>query len=169
MEKINYYNEISQGYEELHREEQLEKIEIIKKFLKPVKTDKLLDVGCGTGISTTSWNCEIYGLDSSIKLLDMAKEKNHPNAKWILASSQKIPFRDNFFDYVISVTALGNFEDIDKGLSEIKRVGKNNFILTFLKHSPKKEKIIKLIRSKFKVLKEYEQKNDLIFICRKNI
>ncbi len=167
MEKIDYYNEISQGYEELHKEEQLEKIEIIKKFLKPSKTDKLLDVGCGTGISTTPWDCEVYGLDSSIKLLNEAKKKKHPNAKWILADAQKIPFKSNFFDYVISVTALGNFEDIDKELFEIERVGKNDFILTFLKHSPKKEKITKLIRSKFKVLKEYEQKNDLIFICRK--
>ena len=97
MEEINYYNEISQGYEELHKEEQLEKIEIIKKFLKPTKTDKLLDVGCGSGISTTPWNCRVYGLDSSAKLLNEAKKKNHPNAKWIHAEAQKIPFRDNFF------------------------------------------------------------------------
>ena len=32
---MTYYNEISEGYEELHKEEQLKKIELIKKFLKP--------------------------------------------------------------------------------------------------------------------------------------
>jgi cyclopropane fatty-acyl-phospholipid synthase-like methyltransferase len=65
----NYYDEIAQGYEELHREEQLKKIEIIKKILKLKKTDKLLDVGCGTGLTTEPWDCKRYGIDPSKQLL----------------------------------------------------------------------------------------------------
>jgi len=34
MNKMTYYDEISEGYEELHKEEQLKKISLIKKHLK---------------------------------------------------------------------------------------------------------------------------------------
>ncbi len=53
----HYYDEISASYEELHKEEQLKKIEIIKLSINPKKENKLLDVGCGTGLATIPWNC----------------------------------------------------------------------------------------------------------------
>ena len=48
---MNYYDEISEGYEELHKEEQEKKIELIKQHLKVNPEEKLLDVGCGTGLT----------------------------------------------------------------------------------------------------------------------
>ena len=48
---MNYYDEISEGYEELHKEEQETKIKIIKDWLAPGFNQKLLDVGCGTGLA----------------------------------------------------------------------------------------------------------------------
>ena len=50
--KMTYYDDISSGYEELHKEEQLKKVSSIKKHLKVNSSDKLLDVGCGTGLMT---------------------------------------------------------------------------------------------------------------------
>ena len=50
---MNYYDKIAKGYEELHKEEQLKKIKLIKTILKVNPTDKLLDVGCGTGLTPT--------------------------------------------------------------------------------------------------------------------
>jgi demethylmenaquinone methyltransferase/2-methoxy-6-polyprenyl-1,4-benzoquinol methylase len=159
----NYYDEIAQGYEELHREEQLKKIEIIKKILKLKKTDKLLDVGCGTGLTTEPWNCSRYGIDPSKKLLERARQKNKIEYKQ--AQAEDIPYPDRFFDIVISITAIQNFQDIEKGLKEIKRVGKDGFVLSFLKRSPKKEFIEKKIKELFFVKNVVEEEKDIIFFC----
>src|SRR3989344_7321908 len=150
MEKnIDYYGQIAQGYNELHREEQEKKLAIIKEFIKPKKSDKLLDVGCGSGISS-QWNCTITGIDPSNKLIDIAK-KNYPKQTFLVGSAEKLPFEDKSFDIVISLTAIQNFDDIQKGLSEIKRVGKRTFALTFLKKSDKSKTILRLIEGIFDV------------------
>ncbi len=159
---MNYYDEIAKGYEELHKEEQLKKIKLIKKILKIKPTDKLLDVGCGTGLTTIPWNCKRYGIDPSKKLLERAKQKN--KVIYRLSSAENIPFKNNSFNIVISITAIQNFTNIEKGLKEIKRVGKDRFILTFLKKSSKRNKIIKLIEKHFKIREVIEEKKDLIYI-----
>jgi ubiquinone/menaquinone biosynthesis C-methylase UbiE len=159
----NYYDQISEGYEELHKEEQLKKIELIKKHLNLNPEDKLLDVGCGTGLTTEPWQCKRYGVDPAKKLLVRAKKQDEIEYK--LAPAENIPYKDNFFDIVISITAIQNFQDIEKGLKEIKRVGKDKFILTFLKKSSKAEMIKKLINKLFKVKEVIEQEKDLIFFC----
>lgn len=161
---MNYYDKIAEGYEELHEEEQLEKIEIIKQKLNINPTDKLLDVGCGSGITTRPWGCVRYGIDTSKKLLEKAI-KNDKKGKYMPAHAEKIPFPDNSFDIVISITAIQNFEDIEKGLKEIKRVGKKRFVLSFLKKSLKREKIEKLINILFSVKEKIEEDKDIIFFA----
>lgn len=163
MIKEDYYDAISEGYEELHLEEQLKKIELIKKFFSPKKSDKLLDVGCGTGITTEPWPCKRYGLDPAKKLVERAREKE--NITYIISVAEDIPYPNKFFDHVISITAIQNFYDISKGLDEIKRVGKKSFILTFLKRSSKKILIDKLIREKFHVIKIIEEDKDIIYFA----
>jgi len=160
---MSYYDEISEGYEELHREEQLKKVSLIKKHLKLDVNDKLLDVGCGMGLTTEPWDCKRYGVDPSAKLLAKARSKDEIEYK--LAPAEKIPYPDDFFDIVISITAIQNFEDISKGLSEIKRVGKDRCVLSFLKKSSKKNSIIKLIEKYFKVEKIIEEEKDMIYFC----
>lgn len=158
---MGYYDEISEGYEELHKDEQLEKIRPIKKYLKVRPDDKLLDVGCGTGVTTEPWGCKRYGIDPAPKLLARARQKD--NIEYKEAPAEKIPYDDNFFDIVISITAIQNFKDIDKGLKEIKRVGKDKFVLSFLKRSAKKEIIEKLIRKYFDVKDVLEEEKDIVF------
>jgi ubiquinone/menaquinone biosynthesis C-methylase UbiE len=161
MDIMNYYDEIAKGYEELHGEEQEKKIAIIKQKLTISPEDKLLDVGCGTGLTTRPWQCKRFGIDPSKKLLEKAKQKDTEGI-YKLAPAEKIPFEDNFFDIVISITAIQNFEDIEKGLKEIKRVGKNRFVLTFLKKSQKRDVIEKMINALFGVKEKIEEEKDII-------
>jgi ubiquinone/menaquinone biosynthesis C-methylase UbiE len=160
---MNYYNSISKGYEELHKAEQLKKLKLIKKYLKVSLKDKLLDVGCGTGLTTSPWKCKRYGIDPAENMLEKA-QKNYPKIIFKKAPAEKIPFKSSFFDIVISITALQNFDNIEKSLKEIKRVGKDKFILTFLKKSSKKSKIDKLIKKHFKITQLIEEEKDLIYL-----
>ncbi|MFC1728053.1 class I SAM-dependent methyltransferase [Nanoarchaeota archaeon] len=156
------YNEIAGGYDELHKEEQLKKLAIVKDNLKIKKTDKLLDVGCGTGISA-DFECDVTGIDPSEKLIKYA-ERKFPHGQFMLADAEEMPFEDNEFDVVVSLTAIHNFDDIEKGLSEIKRVGKKKFALTILKKSEKFNEIKNKIKESFDVKKEVDEEKDVIFI-----
>jgi demethylmenaquinone methyltransferase/2-methoxy-6-polyprenyl-1,4-benzoquinol methylase len=160
-----YYDDIASGYNELHKEEQLKKLKLIEANIAIKKSDCLLDVGCGTGISTTYWGCNAVGIDPSEGLLRQAKPAK--NARFIKASSESIPFKDNEFDWVTAITSIHNFENIEKGLQEIKRVGKKQFVLTVLKKSPKRRHIIDSIKRLFTVKKELEEEKDVILICEK--
>jgi ubiquinone/menaquinone biosynthesis C-methylase UbiE len=159
---MTYYDDIAEGYEELHREEQQKKIEVIKQYLRPLRTEKLLDVGCGTGLTTEPWKCRRYGIDPARRLIARARQPDRIEYK--VAPAEHIPYPDLFFDYVISITALQNFEAIEKGLREIRRVGKDKFVLTALKKSPKIKKITGLIEQYFNVDKIIEEEKDIIFL-----
>ena len=158
-----YYDSIAEGYDELHEEEQLKKCRIIAKHFKP-ENKKILDAGCGTGIASNFFKCKI-GIDPSEKLLAIARKK-FPEIKFIKARAENIPFGDNEFDAVISLTAIQNFDNIENGLKEIKRVGKE-FVLTFLKRSEKREVIESLIKKLFKIKKTIEEEKDIIYFCGK--
>ncbi|PLW79881.1 hypothetical protein C0585_05495 [Candidatus Woesearchaeota archaeon] len=165
----NYYDEISEGYEELHREEQEKKIAFIKvrlnEYFNIEKSHSLLDVGCGTGITTIPWNCKRTGLDPAIKLLEKGNKKDEID--YVLGAAEDIPFKDNSFDIITSITAIQNFEDLEKGLSEIRRVGKDFFILSYLKASQKGKIIEEIINRLFDVKLRFEEDKDIIFFCSK--
>ena len=123
---MNFYNLIAPGYDELYGTEQRIKVDIIKENLNIKTNDLLLDVGCGTGIS--DFNCKVLGIDPSVELL-----KQNLGNQTILAKAENIPFKDNAFDKVISVTSMHNFDDIGNSIKEIKRVGKKDFAFSILK------------------------------------
>lgn len=157
---MNYYNETAEGYNELHGEEQLKKLRIIADEIKVNPETKLLDVGCGTGLSAKVFDCNITGIDPAEKLLEQAPFKT------INAKAESLPFKDNEFDAVIAVTSIHNFDNIEKGLKEIRRVGKNLFALTVLKKASNANQIIGKIKELFQVKKEIDEDKDKIFILK---
>jgi len=78
MEK-SYYDSIAEGYNELHGDEQRKKMKIIKEKININPKTRILDVGCGTGISS-DFNCHCIGIDPSKDLIEEAK-KNDKNEK----------------------------------------------------------------------------------------
>lgn len=155
-----YYDAIAESYNELYWEEQSKKIEIIKSQIEIKKGTKILDVGCGTGISS-SFGCFVVGLDPSMELI---KQNNKLK---ILGCAERLPFKDSSFDYVISVTAIHNFRNIKKSISEMTRVGREKFVFTILKKSGKIESIRSLLAKNFRIEKETEECKDTIFFCAK--
>tara|TARA_Y100000310_G_C20702985_1_gene831825 strand:- start:12549 stop:13016 length:468 start_codon:yes stop_codon:yes gene_type:complete len=153
---MNYYTKIAKSYNELHGEEQAKKMVVIKSLISPKKNESLLDVGCGTGLSS-DWDCQVVGVDPSFGLL---KQNEKPTVQGF---GESLPFKDNSFDYIISVTALGNFFDVDKGLREMKRVG-GNVVVSFLKRSDKSDTIMKAVKKVFTVKKIVEEEKDMILL-----
>jgi ubiquinone/menaquinone biosynthesis C-methylase UbiE len=116
-----YYDDWAEGYSELHREEQVRKLNVINENIRFDKGDLLLDVGCGPGFAAEVLDCRIIGLDPSAELLKKCSFKT------VRCEAEEMPFPDNYFDVVIAVTSIHNFDDYAKGLLEIKRVGKERF------------------------------------------
>jgi ubiquinone/menaquinone biosynthesis C-methylase UbiE len=168
---MTYYDEIAEGYDELHSAEQTSKLAVIlislPRGFEPEEDAALLDVGCGTGISTAFWNCRAIGIDPSERLIEIAKNK-YPKTEFYVAVAESIPFPDDHFDMVTSLTAIQNFKDVGKGLDEIKRVAKPDarFILTYLKRSEKAGIIEQEIDKRFTLIKKVEEDKDIILFCR---
>ena len=151
------YNHISKSYNELHKDEQLNKLRIIKENIKIIPP--LLDIGCGTGISTNFFKIKSVGIDNSKEMLKQG-DKN-----LIYGNAEKLPFEDKSFNTVISVTAFHNIKNMDKALKEAIRVSSNNNIcITFLKRSKRLNEFKKLIKKYFKSFKKIEEDKDIIFI-----
>jgi len=87
------------------------------KFRDGRYSDKILDVGCGTGfVSQLYPNFDITGIDISDGML------SHNPHKWIKAPAENIPFKDNEFDFVLSRALLHHLDDPKVGLKEMFRV-----------------------------------------------
>ncbi len=157
------YNEMAKSYNGLYEEEQLNKLNIIKKYLKVKKSYKLLDIGCGTGISTNFFDCDSVGVDKSKGMLKFCSEKR------ILGNAEKLPFKDKSFDVILCITAIHNFDDQEKALNEIKRVKKYKaqIVITLLKKSKNYNKMKKLILRNFN-MREMDSDKDTIFISTIN-
>ena len=153
MDKMNYYDEISRGYSELYKEEQIEKILKIVDYIDG--NDSVLDVGCGNAFYSKYFK-NYKGIDKSVKLV-----KKNKLCRYGVA--EDLPFKDKSFDVVISITAIHNFDDFEKSLDEMKRVRKKRVIISLLKKSKKFDLIKKAIKKRFKV-KEINEEKDVIFV-----
>jgi len=89
----------------------------------------LLDLGCGEGYYSRKIEgfcankMKLHGVDIA-KFAIAAAAKKQPNARFIVASSNRLPYADQYFDFVLRVFAPSNDD-------ELKRVLKaSGFLLT---------------------------------------
>lgn len=156
----DYYGGIASGYNELHGEEQRKKLALVKRSLKISRATRLLDVGCGTGLSS-DFGCFVVGIDPSIKLL-----KLNPGKK-VRGIGEKLPFKDNSFDIVVSLTAIHNFSDYESAIMEMARVSRRYIIIGVLKKSLGYDAIASAIAKRLKVKKTVQENKDTLFFCDK--
>jgi len=97
---------------------------LITEFLNEIPKSEMLELGCGTGHWTNIFvnhGFNVTAADISDEMLKLAKLKNI-EAEFIKADSQNIPFPDNSFSAVSSITMLEFVNDQDKVINEIYRV-----------------------------------------------
>ena len=114
------------------------------KWVAKAQPESILDLTTGTAdlaIALAKHNPQAYisGVDFSEKMLEIGKakiQKQHLDnqIELIQGDAADLPFENNTFDAVTVAFGVRNFENLDKGLSEICRVLKPNglvFILEF--------------------------------------
>jgi len=108
------------------------------------KPATILDIATGTGdmaiLFAGSSDAQITGLDISKGMLEVAHKKvaNQNLSNQIslqVGDAENLPFEDSSYDVVSVTYGIRNFENLQKGLSEIKRVLTDNGMLVILETS----------------------------------
>ncbi|MCF7866084.1 class I SAM-dependent methyltransferase [Candidatus Woesearchaeota archaeon] len=166
-ETTKYYDGIASGYNNLYGEEQREKFKIIKTKINLEKNQTLLDIGCGSGISSEFFDCNIQGIDPSSELIKIAKQ-NHPEHQWIEGSGEEISekYSEKKFDFIICISSAHHIKNIKKLIKDIKKLSKPNqktkYCFSLLKNSQRNEEIISEIEKEFKITEKILGKKDII-------
>lgn len=102
--------------------------ESVKKLIDLCqKGEKVLDAGCAHGYLYPFFEkkgVEYFGVDFSENLIKIAKEK-YPKGNFFVADILNLPFSDNFFDKVFSISVLHHIPSKklrQKAFEEVKRV-----------------------------------------------
>jgi ubiquinone/menaquinone biosynthesis C-methylase UbiE len=104
----------------------------IAEQIIPESNVKILELGCGTGdlwkdLQDSFNGCEITLSDFSEGMLKKSKENLGENGfRYELIDFHNIPYPDKAFDIIISNHNLYHAKDLDKVLSEISRVMKDD-------------------------------------------
>ncbi|MDN6967438.1 class I SAM-dependent methyltransferase [Oenococcus sp. UCMA 17063] len=97
---------------------------LINHNLKLKNNDRLLDVGCANGrlLGLLGKQAKIIGtgIDISGEMISIAKQ-NYPEYRFVCASSEKIPFKNEQFDYIICSASFHHFLDPVYFLNSIKK------------------------------------------------
>ncbi len=101
-------------------------LEGITSILEPSATDVVLDAGCGDGFYLGSlaeqFGFDAHGVDISIPAIDAAARR-FPKCEWIVANADRqIPYADQSFSIIMSITARMNTEEFQRVLREDGRL-----------------------------------------------
>ncbi|OIP54901.1 MAG: bifunctional demethylmenaquinone methyltransferase/2-methoxy-6-polyprenyl-1,4-benzoquinol methylase [Helicobacteraceae bacterium CG2_30_36_10] len=116
------------------------------KFYAQDSIDKIVDVACGTGDMMDFWRnradksgiaiTEIVGVDPSIGMVDVAREK-YPKFNYHIAKATEIPLKEGSCDILSITYGIRNVVEREAALKEFNRVLKPNglvVILEFMKN-----------------------------------
>ena len=88
--------------------------------------DRVLDVGCGTGVITIALaerGCTAVGIDASETYLEAARrERSHPNVRYELGDARQLHYSDGSFDACVSTLAIDVIPEVDEVAAEMRRV-----------------------------------------------
>ena len=104
--------------------DRLEKAAVLRALQPLPRGKKLLDVGCGTGHWSAFFSdqgFEVTGVDLAPEMIAVAGNKRIPHATFQVADGQALPFKDNRFDAVVSITTLEFVSDADRVVREMVR------------------------------------------------
>lgn len=106
---------------------------------------RILDVGCGKGFLLYEFTqivpeVEVTGIDISRYALENAKEEIKDRLQ--LGNAVELPFENDRFDFVVSITTLHNLYNYElfRALREVERVGKGDAYIVIESYRNEREK-----------------------------
>ena len=126
-------------------------------WMNPQKNETLIDVASGTGdvaklFSKKNQNVgKISCVEPNNEMYSVGKDnlKNFKNIKWYKAPAEKLPFKDNAFDFYTISYGIRNVSNINTSLSEAFRVLKPGGRFMCLEFSKINNEIIKLLYQQY--------------------
>lgn len=116
----------------------------VVRLVNQIKPKNILDIATGTGdlaIALSATGAQrIVGLDISAGMLEVGRKKISEKSldsriEMLLGDSEALPFEDHSFEAITVAFGVRNFENLEKGLSEILRVLKPKGRLVILETS----------------------------------
>jgi demethylmenaquinone methyltransferase/2-methoxy-6-polyprenyl-1,4-benzoquinol methylase len=86
--------------------------------------DRVLDACCGTGdlaVAARDAGADVVGLDFSSRMLERARRKD-PSLEWVQGDMLELPFDNGSFEAVTVGFGVRNVADLERGLTELRRV-----------------------------------------------
>ena len=119
-------------------------------WLNPQKNTTLVDVASGTGdiaklyLNKINYQGQAYCVDENKEMLNLNKKKlkENENIQWFNNYAEKLPFKNNFFDYYTISFGIRNITNIDNALKEANRVLKPGGRFLCLEFSKVKSEIL---------------------------
>jgi len=128
----DWYNAISNSYDELYGEEQSLKHKTIMQLIGHEKFGVLVDVGCGPGnlLRDLRESCDYaVGIDLSKDMLRTAKKRRGDKTDLVLATSRMLPLKDQTVDCTTSVSTIKADSNLPQILDELTRISRRGAIL----------------------------------------
>lgn len=131
MNEFNYDKSQIPSKYEYARELPHETIELwlntVASYINVAKINKIVDLGCGTGRFTRGlvehFGGEVIGIDPSIEMLQIAKQKySQPKIRFIKGVAEKIPLLNSSVDLVFLSMTWHHITDKVEAIKEIYRL-----------------------------------------------
>ena len=100
---------------------------ILRYFKSKIKKGNFLDHGCASGATMIPWKemgWQVFGIDPHLPSVVVGKNRLKLDIRH--AFGEKLPFKNNFFETIMSLGSLEHSYDINKSLKEIFRVLRKN-------------------------------------------
>ncbi len=101
---------------------------LIKRLLSEKRGARLLEIGYGSGVflpEPSKYADEIYGVDvhhEQEKVTEKLAAFDVKVKELTTGGAETMPWEDDFFDFVVAVSALEFVEDLEKVCGEVKRI-----------------------------------------------
>ena len=122
----------------------------LRKKALSLARGKVLEVGVGTGKNLPYYpeGCEVTGIDFSKGMLAKAKKKVHLSkvpVTLLEMDAEAMEFTDRMFDTVVSTCVFCSVPDPVRGLSEVRRVCKEDGKIILLEHMRSDNQLLGLL------------------------